>query len=131
MEQETQNQKLGFFKKIWYSIDKIEKYGEMSAQGFPRAISYLFQIIIILALIVAGTTLYQTRNAINQVAQFVKDEIPNFTYSDNELKLENNEVITKEQEYLGKIIIDTNTENQEEIDKLAHNLANMILEKVK
>ena len=83
MEQETQNQKLGFFKKIWYSIDKIEKYGEMSAQGFPRAISYLFQIIIILALIVAGTTLYQTRNAINKVAQFVKDEIPNFTYSDN------------------------------------------------
>ena len=81
--------KLNFFKKIWYSIDKIEKYGEMSAQGFPRAISYLFQIIIILALIVAGTTLYQTRNAINQVAQFVKDEIPNFTYSDNELKLEN------------------------------------------
>ena len=88
----------------------------MSAQGFPRAISYLFQIIIILALIVAGTTLYQTKNAINKVAQFVKDEIPNFTYSDNELKLENNEVITKEQEYLGKIIIDTNTENQEEID---------------
>lgn len=123
MEQETQNQKLGFFKKIWYSIDKIEKYGEMSAQGFPRAISYLFQIIIILALIVAGTTLYQTRNAINQVAQFVKDEIPNFTYSDNELKLENNEVITKEQEYLGKIIIDTNTENQEKIDKYINEIS--------
>ena len=95
MEQETQNQKLGFFKKIWYSIDKIEKYGEMSAQGFPRAISYLFQIIIILALIVAGTTLYQTKNAINKVAQFVKDEIPNFTYSDNELKLENNNKRTR------------------------------------
>ena len=123
MEQETQNQKLGFFKKIWYSIDKIEKYGEMSAQGFPRAISYLFQIIIILALIVAGTTLYQTKNAINKVAQFVKDEIPNFTYSDNELKLENNEVITKEQEYLGKIIIDTNTENQEEIDKYINEIS--------
>ena len=123
MEQETQNQKLGFFKKIWYSIDKIEKYGEMSAQGFPRAISYLFQIIIILALIVAGTTLYQTRNAINKVAQFVKDEIPNFTYADNELKLENNEVITKEQEYLGKIIIDTNTENQEEIDKYINEIS--------
>ena len=112
MEQETQNQKLGFFKKIWYSIDKIEKYGEMSAQGFPRAISYLFQIIIILALIVAGTTLYQTRNAINKVAQFVKDEIPNFTYSDNELKLENNEVI-----------IDTNTENQEEINKYINEIS--------
>ena len=83
----------------------------------------MFQIIIILALIVAGTTLYQTRNAINQVAQFVKDEIPNFTYSDNELKLENNEVITKEQEYLGKIIIDTNTENQEEIDKYINEIS--------
>ena len=83
----------------------------------------MFQIIIILALIVAGTTLYQTRNAINKVAQFVKDEIPNFTYADNELKLENDEVITKEQEYLGKIIIDTNTENQEEIDKYINEIS--------
>ena len=32
--------KKGFFKKVWYSIDKIEKYSELSAEGFGRAIKY-------------------------------------------------------------------------------------------
>lgn len=118
----NETQKIGFFKKIWYSIDKIEKYGEMSAEGFPRAISYLFQIIIILAIIVAGTTIYQTKMEIDKVAQFIKDEIPNFTYSNNELNLETDEVITKEQEYLGKVIIDTNQNNEEQIDKYINDI---------
>lgn len=25
--------KKGFFKKVWYSIDKIDKYSELSAEG--------------------------------------------------------------------------------------------------
>jgi len=38
LEQETQNQKLGFFKKIWYSIDKIEKYGLAHAIWYYRCL---------------------------------------------------------------------------------------------
>ena len=30
----------GFFKKIWYSINKIEKYPELSAEGLGRVGTY-------------------------------------------------------------------------------------------
>ena len=29
--------KKGFFKKVWYSIDKIDKYSELSAEGLKSA----------------------------------------------------------------------------------------------
>ena len=45
----NENGKKGFFKKIWYSIDKIEKYPELSAEGFKSAIKYLAILIVILA----------------------------------------------------------------------------------
>ena len=47
----------GFLKKIWWSIDKIERYGELSAEGFPRAFSYLLKLILCLAIVVAIATL--------------------------------------------------------------------------
>lgn len=114
MNKETQ--KMGFFKKVWYSIDKIEKYGELAAEGFPRAISYLFQIIIILAIVGASAASYQTKIVIDNIIQFMQNEIPDFTYTNNELKFETDEVIKKEQEFFGKVIIDTN-QNGEKIDE--------------
>ena len=31
-EEEIKNEKIGFFKKVWYSITKLEKYPEMNAK---------------------------------------------------------------------------------------------------
>lgn len=41
---------LSFFKKIWYSICKFEKYPEMAALGVKKAIIYLTEIIIIFSI---------------------------------------------------------------------------------
>lgn len=40
-----------FFKKVWYSITKFEKYPEMAAHGVPRAIVYLVELIAIFSVI--------------------------------------------------------------------------------
>ena len=42
---------LGFFKKLWYSITKFEKYPELATNGVSRAIKYLIQIIAIFAIV--------------------------------------------------------------------------------
>ena len=50
--QEEKNQteevkKQGFFKKVWYSITKIERYPEMAAQGLGKAFSYICKVVAI------------------------------------------------------------------------------------
>ena len=39
--------KQGFFKKVWYSITKIERYPEMAAQGLGRAFSYICKVCLL------------------------------------------------------------------------------------
>ena len=36
-----------FFKKIWLSITKFERYPEMATEGVGRAISYLMKLMLI------------------------------------------------------------------------------------
>ena len=68
-EKTDTNMKKSFFKKVWYSIDKIEKYSELSAEGFGRAIKYLAILIIILAIISSAVTVYRTSLEIRNIAQ--------------------------------------------------------------
>lgn len=39
--------KLNFFKKVWYSMTKFEKYPEMAALGVKKAIIYFTELMII------------------------------------------------------------------------------------
>lgn len=116
VEEKEENKNMGFFKKVWYSIDKIEKYSDLAAEGFPKAIKYLVQLVLILAIIVASVTLYETKKQIDEISKFIQNEIPDFTYSNNELKMESNEVIINEQNNFGKVIIDLNEKSEEEIN---------------
>ena len=46
-------EKMGFFKKVWYSIIKTEKYPDMAAEGVKKAGEYLIKIVAIVALIMS------------------------------------------------------------------------------
>ena len=50
---ETKQFKKGFFKKVWYSVTKIEKYPEMATEGVPRALIYLAKLSIIISIVVS------------------------------------------------------------------------------
>ncbi len=54
--------KLNFFKKIWYSIVKFEKYPEMSALGVKQALIYFTKLILIFSIIYSITYLYYAYN---------------------------------------------------------------------
>lgn len=43
--------KLGFFKKVWYSIIKFEKYPEMAATGLKANLIYFIKLVIIFSLV--------------------------------------------------------------------------------
>ena len=57
--------KLNFFKKIWYSIIKFEKYPELAALGVKRALVYFTELIVIFCVIYTGSYVYYVQNVAN------------------------------------------------------------------
>lgn len=115
-------EKKGFFKKVWYSIDKIEKYSELSAEGFKRAIKYLAILIIILAIISSVVTVYKTSLEIKNITQYINEKIPELTYSNEVLTVNSQEVIVDTNENFGKVIIDTNTDDEQKINQYLNDI---------
>lgn len=122
MEENNKELKKGFFKKVWYSIFKLEKYGEMSAEGVGRAIKYLIKLSLILAIIISLGTIYQVNLMKNKAENFIENQVGEFSYKDGVLKLENEEPVIAPSSYLGKVIIDTNIETNEEIDNYLNSM---------
>ena len=118
-ESDVENKELkkGFFKKVWYSIDKIERYAELSAEGLKSALKYLAMLILVIGVIAAASTIYKTSLVVNKISQYIDQKLPNLTYSENTLKVENSEAIIDENEEFGKIIFDTNTDDEQQINK--------------
>ena len=107
-------------KKVFYSIFKIEKYPEMSAEGTKAAILYLSMFAIIVAIITSIITVYQMNKSIEQTASFVEQKIPDFQYKDNVLAIQSEEKpVTVEDEEIAfpTIILDDTDKTEEEIEQ--------------
>ena len=111
--------KIGFFKKVWYSITKIEKYPDMAAQGVGSAISYLAKVILILAIVLCMGILYQAHQIIQEGVNYLQNEFPEFSYNEGKLDIKSEDIITisEEDSFVGKAIIDTKTDEEKEINK--------------
>lgn len=108
---------IGFFKKVWYSITKFEKYPEMATEGFGRAFKYL---IILSAFVTICMTIGSTlsmRNLVFQLADYIQNNIPEFTYEDGNIQMNLSEPIFIENvpyDGVDRIIINPLLENNEE-----------------
>lgn len=109
----------GFFKKVWNSITKIEKYPEMSAQGVGKAFSYISKLVAILAIVLCLGTMYQAYQIVQEGENYLQNEFPEFSYKDGILDVKSEEPITisEEDSYVGETIIDTKTEDKQIIDQ--------------
>ena len=116
--------KPNFFKKVWYSITKIEKYPEMAAQGLGNAIKYIAKLVVILAIILGLGIIYKTNNLVQDGANYLQNQFPEFSYKDNELSVNSEDVITIAQEnsIIGKIIVDTNTDDEQKINEYINDI---------
>lgn len=109
---------VGFFKKVWYSIVKIEKYPNMAAQGLGKAISYMAKIVAILAVVLCLGMVYQANGMVKEGIAYLQNEFPEFSYKDGILNVESEEriVISEEDSVTGRTIIDTKTEDEQVIN---------------
>lgn len=118
-EQMPKNKKEGFFKKLWNSITKIEKYPEMAAQGLGKAFSYICKVVAILVIILCLGTIYQAYQMLQEGTLYLQNEFPEFSYKDGILTVNSETPITisAEDSYVGETIIDTSTEDKEIVNQ--------------
>ena len=107
---------MNFFKKVGYSITKIEKYPVMATEGTWRAIKYLAGLIIILAIVFSLGAVYNINKSVQNVANFIESDIPEFSFKEGSLKIDGEQpvVIEKEKSGFDKIIIETKEDITEE-----------------
>ena len=107
-----------FFKKLKMSVCNIERYPELAAEGVPRAFNYLIKLIALLSIFICIGMIYDVYKAVDMGVNYIENEFPNFSYKDGILSIESeNELKYENTEYLGKVIIDTKTEDAEKINQ--------------
>lgn len=132
MEEENKSQnekepvlKQGFCRKVWNSITKIEKYPDMAAEGVGKAISYLIKLIIVFSIVFCLGMMYQTYNMIQEGVTYLKNEFPEFSYKDGILTVdsENEIIISEDDSYVGKTIVDTDVEDEQKINQYINEIS--------
>jgi len=118
-EQENKEEKkIDFWKRVWASIKDFEKYQEFASEKVTTAISYLIKLVLIFAIIATLLSLYQFHNGLQTFIKIFDEKVEEMELSEGILTVKQEEAIYLEnRDFLnGKVIIDTITENPTIID---------------
>lgn len=117
------NEKLGFFKRVYLAITDFDKYGLFASESIGTAIGYLLKIILILALTISAMFIYQFHNNLQETIEYFKENISQIQYKDGILQVNQGEKIElhNENAILPYIIIHTSA-NEQEVEKYENDL---------
>lgn len=120
MEENTT--KINFFKKVWYSITKINKYEEMREEGLGKSIKYILTLTFWLAIILAIFATILQISISNKAISYLDEKLPQMKFKDNVLSLEGEDaVILNEDEFIeyfkNAVVINPLLEKQEAVDQ--------------
>ena len=109
---EESNKKTNFFKEAFKSVKDLDKYEDFASEQPKVAFKYLFKLVLIFAVIVTTVYTYKMVHSLNNIYSDLKEVIPEFSYVNGQLTVEGEQPIILKQfeESMGKIIIDTNIE---------------------
>lgn len=118
-EEKEKKTKIGFFQKVWNAITKIEKYPDMAAEGLGKAFTYICKIVAILAIVLCLGMMYQTYQIMQEGINYLQNEFPAFSYKEGTLDVtsEKRLTISEDDSYVGRVIIDTKTEEEQVINQ--------------
>lgn len=83
---ENENKKVGFFSRVKIAVTKLENYGMFLEEKTSVAIKYFFLIVLILTVVMAGVQTYSIMKMVNKGYQYIKNEMPDFSYKDEKLQ---------------------------------------------
>lgn len=122
-----EKQGLSFFKKFKISVLDFDGYQSLAAEKISRTIAYIAIIILIFSILISATYLGEFWSIMNNAANYINSEIAEIKYENYELSVipnngEKTLEINKNDAGQPVIIINTETENQEEIDESINNI---------
>ena len=118
--EENKTQKINFFKKVWYSVTKFEKYPDMAAEGLGNTIKYLAIMVAIVTVFITIGSLIEMNKLVGKLAIYIDENIPEFSYAEGILSMEINEpMVIENVEYSGidRIVINPFAESDEDKNK--------------
>jgi hypothetical protein len=110
-----ENQKIGFFKRVFLAIKEFEQYGIFAAENIWVAIKYLLKIMLIFVLVISGVFLYQIHTSIQGAISYFNENIYEINYADNILDVNDGEKIEikNDKSIISYIVVNTNAEEDE------------------
>lgn len=80
--------KRGFFKRLFMAIFKLENYGEFVLEKTSTAIIYYLELMLLISVITAIASTYSFNSLVSKAFNYITDELPEFSYSDEEINFE-------------------------------------------
>ena len=120
MDSSEQNKikKIWFFKKVWYSITKFERYPEMATEGVGSAFAYLAKLMLIFSAILVIGMIYNLNQTLQQGMKYVDENFEEINYKDGILQVKPvNDKVSKTESERGTMIINTETEDSQVIQE--------------
>ena len=111
---------INFFKKVWYSITKFEKYPEMATEGLGRALKYLTMMCAFITVFMTISSFIEMKKVVFNLSEYIEQNIPEFSYEDGKIQMDTEEpIIIDNIQYDGinRIIINPLLESDEEKEK--------------
>lgn len=113
---ESEQRKIGFFGRLKIAITKLDEYTTFLEEKKSVAIRYFFLIVLILSIALASIETNSTFKMVNAGYNYIKNELPNFSYENGELSFDEY-VYGYDQEYDMYMIADTSDNvSDEKID---------------
>ncbi len=122
MENEIKDKKISFWEKLLISIKDFDQYKIFAIEKLSQSIKYIFQFVLLFVIIISFSFTIKYGMYINGVLNYIKGDLPEFTYENGKLNFNTEDVIEKQSnenttDISYKFLINTKEVSEEEINK--------------
>ena len=116
--------KIGFFKRIFFSVKEFEQYVILASENISVAIKYLLKLMLIFVVVVTCIFMYQFYNYFQKSITYFNENINEVNFVNGELNIDKGDKkeIINENSVIPYILIDTNA-NAETTEEYNRKLA--------
>lgn len=116
--------KKSFFSQFVDSIKNFEKYPEFAIKSMGEVLSYLIKLLLIFTISISIIYTFKIAIELNNIIDYISEEIPDFSFIDNKLNISNNEPIKKENKtkFFDILIFDTMEIDEIKLKQYKNNL---------